>query len=528
MKIFFSFFISFLSLQLWAQVPTIDVLSYQLNIKLADHTDSIYVTEQIELLKYESEHSSLVFDFYGPQKKGDGMTVSKVSLAGKALAFTQSEKKLNITLPKRNKASELKIEIQFSGIPSDGLVISNNQHNERTFFADNWPNRAHYWYACIDHPSEKARYDFIVEAPEKYQVVANGELLSKKQGAAQTHIWHYRMQQAIAAKVAVIGCARLVQKEVGVLDGLSIQASVYPQDSVLAFKSFEPTTQIIDFYKKIVGPYPFEQLNNVQSTTRYGGMENAACIFYDEASLKANLNSTHLIAHEVAHQWFGNSVTEADWQHLWLSEGFATYLTNLYIENSEGQKAFHEQLKKDRIRVTNLYNNSFHQALVDSLTPNIQERLNANAYQKGAWVLHMLRQEMGDSLFFTGLSQFYLQFQNGNARSEDFVRVMRAQSSKDLSVFFKQWLYQERHPVLKAKLSEEEGQQFFELRQLQKEQFQFSLKVAFYYDNGEMSIQKFTINDTKHHFALPQIAGKTITKFQLDPNTELLFEEVKN
>jgi aminopeptidase N len=257
-------------------------------------------------------------------------------------------------------------------------------------------------------------------------------------------------------------------------------------------------------------------------------MENAACIFYDEASLKANLNSTHLIAHEVAHQWFGNSVTEADWQHLWLSEGFATYVTNLYIENFEGQKAFHEQLKKDRIRVTNLYNNGFHQALVDSLTPNIQERLNANAYQKGAWVLHMLRQEMGDSLFFKGLSQFYLQFQNGNARSEDFVRVMRSQSSKDLSVFFKQWLYQERHPVIKARLSEEDGQQFFELRQLQKEQFQFSLKVAFYYDNGEMSIQKFTINDTKHRFVLPQIEGKKITKFQLDPNTELLFEEVKN
>jgi hypothetical protein len=89
-------------------------------------------------------------------------------------------------------------------------------------------------------------------------------------------------------------------------------------------------------------------------------------------------------------------------------------------------------------------------------------------------------------------------------------------------------LYQSGHPVIDAKLSEEDEQQFFELRQLQKEQFQFALKVAFYFDNGEMSVQKFTINDSKHRFALPQITGKTITNFQLDPNTELLFEEVKN
>ncbi|MEN9743712.1 MAG: hypothetical protein RLZZ65_1517 [Bacteroidota bacterium] len=527
MKIYFSFFISFLSLHFLAQTKPIDIIAYRLELKLADHTDSIYVKEHIALNRHNSAIDTLVFDFFGPQKKGNGMTVSSVNMDGKSLSYQQSEKKLRIRIPKRNKASELNLEIEFAGIPADGLVISNNLHNERTFFADNWPNRAQHWYACIDHPSEKARYEFIIEAPAKYQVVANGNLLSKTPTTLNTQIWHYQMNQAIPTKVAVIGCARLVQKEVGVLNDLSITASVYPQDSILAFKSFETAAQIVRFYQHLFGPYPFDQLNNVQSTTRYGGMENAGCIFYDEASLNATLNSSHLIAHEIAHQWFGNSVTESDWQHLWLSEGFATYLTNLYIENNEGQKAFHEQLKKDRIRVTNLYNNGFHRVLVDSLTPNIQERLNANAYQKGAWVLHMLRQEMGDSLFFKGLSQFHQQYQYSNASSQDFIRVMSAQTSKDLSGFFKQWLYQERHPVIKAKLSEEEGQHFFELRQLQKEQFQFSLKVAFYYDNGEMCIQKFNINDTKQRFSLPKMTGKTITKFQLDPNTELLFEEVR-
>lgn len=527
MKIYFSILFCLLTALFSAQTRPVDILSYRLELKLADNTDSIYVKESIALKRTNFETDTLVFDFFGPQKKGNGMTVSSVSLAGKSLSYKQSEKKLRIILPMRNKANELTLDIEFAGIPADGLVISNNQHNERTFFADNWPNRAQYWYVCIDHPSEKARYVFIVEAPEKYQVVANGNLVSKTQGAGHTYIWKYQLNQAIPTKVAVVGCARLAQKEISKVGNLSITASVYPQDSVLAFKSFEVVAQIVQFYQKLLGPYPFEQLNNVQSTTRYGGMENAGCIFYDEASLNANLNSNHLIAHEIAHQWFGNSVTETDWQHLWLSEGFATYLTNLYIEKYEGKAAFHAQLKKDRVRVSNLYNNGFHQALIDSLTPNILERLNANAYQKGAWVLHMLRQEMGDSLFFKGLGQFYQQYQYSNASSQDFVRVMSAQTSKDLSGFFKQWLYHERHPVIKAKLTSEDGKQFLLIDQKQKEVFKFPLKVALYDQENKPLLMKFEIHSKTQKFALPTLPKGDFQRFELDPNTELLFEEVR-
>jgi aminopeptidase N len=281
--------------------------------------------------------------------------------------------------------------------------------------------------------------------------------------------------------------------------------------------------QILDFYQKTIAPYPFLQLNNVQSTTRYGGMENAGCIFYDEASLNNNRKSKLLIAHEIAHQWFGNSVTETDWQHLWLSEGFATYLTNYYIEQSEGQQPFHEQLAQDRMRVIN-FSKRFQAPLVDSLTSDLNERLNPNAYQKGSWVLHMLRVQLGDSLFWTGIRNFYHDFEYKNASSEDFWHSMEKTAGQDLDPFFKQWLYQIGHPKIKITLETKNGQQYLNISQTQKQLFSFPLKVAFYDENNNVVLLRYQIVAKENSFALPETLNSKKLRFELDPFTELLFE----
>jgi aminopeptidase N len=240
--------------------------------------------------------------------------------------------------------------------------------------------------------------------------------------------------------------------------------------------------------------------------------------------LNNNLKSKLLIAHEIAHQWFGNSVTETDWQHLWLSEGFATYLTNYYIEQSEGQQPFQEQLAQDRMRVIN-FSKRFKAPLVDSLTSDLNERLNPNAYQKGSWVLHMLRIQLGDSLFWAGIRNFYSEFQYQNASSEAFWTSMEKSTGQELDEFFKQWLYQSGHPKIKASLETKDGQQYLNISQTQKQLFSFPLKVAFYDENNNVVMMRYQIAAHENSFALPASMNAKRLSFALDPFMELLFEQ---
>jgi aminopeptidase N len=235
------------------------------------------------------------------------------------------------------------------------------------------------------------------------------------------------------------------------------------------------------------------------------------------------LRSAHLVAHEIAHQWFGNAVTEAGWPHLWLSEGFATYLTNIYIAHSEGSIPFLAQMAQDRKRVLR-FGLDFKKPLVDSLTTDLNALLNPNAYQKGAWVLHMLRQEMGDSAFFEGLRAYYATYKHRNASSQDFARLMDSLSPKDLAPFFKQWLYQVGHPKLKIN---DDSKQFLLITQVQQQLFTFPLQIDFIASDGTKESVAVEFKQREMQIAVPAtIQGKKWT-YILDPGVKLLFEEVE-
>lgn len=506
-----------------------DVLHYDLNIILSKDSKQIQLTEALQI-RLLAPTSHLKLDLIAPQHQRTGMKVSSVTAPYQNVKWKQTEEQLLIELPAQLQNGDIQLFIQMSGEPSDGLIMTDNKFGDPTYFADNWPNRARYWYACHDHPSDKATYQFVVQASKDLMVVANGNLLSKlpKENGASV-VWTYRLDEPIATKVAVIGVAAFVTKEITVLDGIPISATVYPQDSVKALATFfEVAPKVTDFYINLLGAYAYPVLNNVQSTTKYGGMENAGCIFYDENSLNADLRSAHLVAHEIAHQWFGNAVTESGWPHLWLSEGFATYLTNIYIAHSEGSVPFLAQMAQDRKRVVR-FGLDFNKPLVDSLTTDLNLLLNANAYQKGSWVLHMLRQEMGDSAFFEGLRAYYATYKHRNANSTDFCNIMIAhvdglEVRADLNDFFEQWLYQVGHPKLKIN---NDNKQFLLISQVQQQLFSFPLQIDFVAADGtkERVAVEFTLREMK--IAVPaSIKGQKWT-YIIDPGVRLLFEEVE-
>jgi aminopeptidase N len=272
-----------------------------------------------------------------------------------------------------------------------------------------------------------------------------------------------------------------------------------------------------------VGPYAYEKLANVQSKTIFGGMENASCIFYFENSV-GDKGIEELMAHEIAHQWFGDAASEKSFAHLWLSEGFATYMTNVYLENKYGGDILKQRLEKDRKQVFDFEKERFTPVVDTAVKDNYMQLLNANSYQKGGWVLHMLRRKMGDELFWKGIRAYYEKYENGNANTDDLQEVMQKAYGQPLEQFFKQWLYTPGHLHLSVKWKYDPIEKVvnFEIGQIQNNLYECTLECLI---NNEP--HQIDIKDRLTIIQVPvNVKATTVT---LDPNVNLLaeFELVK-
>src|SRR4029453_2363263 len=194
-----------------------------------------------------------------------------------------------------------------------------------------------------------------------------------------------------------IGVAKFDVHHAGLVQNVPLQTWVFPEDRDTGRAVFEDTSRrALDFFSERIGPFPYEKLANVQAAGYSGGMENATTIFYGEKGVAAGGAP---VVHEIAHQWFGNSVTERDWDDVWLSEGFATYFALLFTEQFEGRDAFVEGLKRSRAQVLQLEQKLPDTPVIHRNLADMTKVLNNLVYQKGGWTLHMLRNEVGTDKF---------------------------------------------------------------------------------------------------------------------------------
>ena len=510
--------------------PGIDVQDYDFALTLSDTTDRIEGTATVRLRVTTDTLTAVRLDLIGRNQEQatapsrvTGMRVTSVSAKGESVPYRHRNDILRIGPASRFEAGQTHTyRIRYSGIPADGLIIGTNQHGDRTFFGDNWPNRARHWLPVVDHLADKATVEFRVTAPAKYEVVGNGALVSDST-AGDTRITHWRSDVPLPPKVMVIGVSDFAVDTAGTVDGVPVQSWVYPENRRVGFKDLGQAPPILRFFEENLGPYPYEKLANVQSTTRYGGMENAAAIFYSETAVADGEDSTPLLAHEIAHQWYGNTVTEADWPHLWLSEGFATYLTALYLEHARGESALTRYMSGTRERVAQFHEKNPDEPLVDTTFSDPTELLNTNPYQKGAWVLHMLRREVGTETLWEGLRAYYDRYRNQNASTRDFRAVMEDVSGQDLKTFFDQWTRRPGHPVIEGtwRYDEAAGECIVTLRQTQDEPpFEVPVEVAF----GDEPMQTTTLFLSDREAQSRVDCAQVPSSVTLDPNTELLAE----
>jgi len=445
----------------------IDVADYAFELTLSDQSDEVLGAVGLTVAFTADGVDAVTLDLAG-RDGGTGMKVLSAREGKRSLAFEHEGDRLRLPVkPVSRNGERRRYRIEYRGAPRDGLIIGTNRYGRRTFFGDNWPDRAHQWLPVIDHPYDKATCSFSVTAPAHYQVVSNGRLVEELDLGHDLRRTRWRSDAPLPTKVMVIGVAEFAVEHAPGGPGPALQSWVYPESRAAGFEDFALAREVVTFLESRIGPYPFEKLANVQSRTRYGGMENAGAIFYKEDLVTGTGEIEPLIAHEVAHQWFGDAVTEADWHHVWLSEGFATYATALYLEHRYGRDRRTAFMTEGRSRVLGYLAAHPDSPIVDPRL-SLDRLLSPNVYERGAWVLHTLRRELGEDDFWRTLRTFYRRFRDGNALTRDFRAVAEEVAGRDLSWFFEQWIARPSPPGLRGEWKlDSEGGVALHLRQTQ-------------------------------------------------------------
>jgi len=517
--------------------PNIDILNYKFEINLNDTSDIIYGSADIALNIKDSE-DRVRLDLISQGKDGMGMEVKKVTFNGSEVSYSHDNDVLLIETGVLEYSSRDIINVVYSGMPITGLIIGPNMHGDRTFFSDNWPNKARNWLPLVDHPYDKSTAEFVVIAPNHYQVISNGLLVEETNLNKELKKTHWKQSVPISCWLYALGVAEFAVDYVDYFEGKSIQTWVYKQDRDNGFYDFKiPTKHTMEFFSDYIGPFAYEKLANVQSNSVKGGMESATAIFYSDVSVTGDrsVRWRNVVIHEVAHQWFGNCVTEYDWDDVWLSEGFATYFTLMFREHAYGRDDFVNGLNDAKRLVYNHYKTDKESSIVHNNLKDMKDVLTYSLqYQKGAWVLHMLRNYVGEDNFRKGIRNYYKKYYNSTTTTNQFKTEMEVVSGMNLDTFFDQWLYKGGNMVLDGnwKFDEKKGRIEVNLNQVQNDGYLFEMPVELgisYNDKNLEKIQTVKLEKEKGRFYIAS-DSKPIS-IKIDPNTKLLaiwdFNEIK-
>jgi aminopeptidase N len=385
----------------------------------------------------------------------DNMTVSQVTQRGAPLSFTQNnDDEVVITLPQMQTQGVLdSLSVSYSGNPVSsgfGSFETDTHNGDPVMWTLSEPFGAKAWWPCKQDLNDKIdMIDVYITTPrfnpsnEEYIAVANGlEISQTINGSNKTT--HYKHQYPIPAYLIAIAVTNYsVYSHTVANNGnpFEIINYVYPEDLAYAQSRTPVTVNIMNLFSNLFEPYPYasEKYGHAQFGWG-GGMEHTTVSFMGSLG-------RGLIAHELAHQWFGDKVTCGSWQDVWLNEGFATYLSGLVIEDFDGNTDF-RSWRQDKISsITNYPDGSVYIPAQDTTSVNriFSGRLT---YDKGAMVLHMLRKKLGDAVFYQGLKDYLAdpELAYGYAKTDDLIRNMEAASGVNLSEFFDDWVYGEGYP----------------------------------------------------------------------------------
>ncbi len=367
---------------------------------------------------------------------------SAKSDSGAPLAFVRGDSSLTITLPSAYPPGDT---FAFSVYFHDVAQQRGFYFYPRNSYTMAEPYDARWWFPCFDEPWDKATADISCRVPIGIEVASNGTLLAIDTIGGYT-TFHYREPHQITTYLICLGVGDYTVWEVNVPDGLGDSISctyfVYPEDSAAAAYDFAAVPLMMEAFNNYFGAYPFDSYGMVAvQPFQYGGMEHQTMTTINRSWINGNRASEYGIAHELAHQWWGDMVTMSDFRHIWLNEGFATYAEALYAEYRNGRQAYDSRIQS--------YMNTYfyydeHVGRFPLFDPDYY--FNLAEYIKGALVLHMLRGIVGDDHFFEAFLHYADLYAYGNASTEDFRDAVETVAGVDLDYFFHEWIYEQGYP----------------------------------------------------------------------------------
>ncbi|MCC7054476.1 MAG: M1 family metallopeptidase [Gemmatimonadaceae bacterium] len=507
----------------------IDVEHYRFVLTLADSTDRIHGDATIRVRAVGAGLASVWFDLASitPARQGKGMRVSAVTVAGAPADFQHAGDRVTITLGRSLASDEvIEVRLRYAGLPADGLYIRPTPLGDRAFFSDNWPDKGHHWIPLIDHVADKATMEMSVLAPSHYQVISNGRRMETTDTTAGLRRTVWRESVPISPWLYALGVAAFAVQQVDDYAGIPIETWVFAKQRDAGFHDFAvPTRDALAFYSEYVGPFSYEKLANVQSNSVSGGMEAASAIFYSAGSVAGTrpVRWRNVVIHEIAHQWFGDAVTERDWNDVWLSEGFATYFTLLFIEHAYGHDEFVAGLHASRKTVIEVDAKTPDRPVIHRDLTDMAQVTSAITYQKGSWALHMLRSEIGDDRFWAGIRDYYARHRDRNATTADFRAAMERASGRDLGAFFEQWLRRGDVPAVTGRWRWDAGakQVVLTLHQAQAgAEYALPIEVGITMADGSTRIERADLSARSAEFRFA--AGSAPRSLELDPRVRLL------
>ena len=298
-----------------------------------------------------------------------------------------------------------------------------------------------HWLPSFDDMTEKVVFDLCITADEKYEVIANGTLLKKEREGPTSIKWNFDMQKPMSSYLLAFAIGNYNRQKLTSTSGIPIENYYYPKDSLNAEPTYRYSREIFDFFEKEIGvSYPWQDYKQVPVRDfLYAGMENTGATFFSDGYVIDSIafidwNFVNVNAHEMAHQWFGNLVTEVDGNHHWLHEGFATYYALLAEKKLFGNSYFYWKLYDTAKQLSIHSNNDKGEALNDAKASSL------TFYEKGAWALVMLREEIGDRAFRAGIQNYLKKYQFRNVTISNFIHEMEHSSGIDLTGFQYRWL----------------------------------------------------------------------------------------
>lgn len=415
--------------------PGVDVVHYELDLRL--------LPEEMYLYGHARLHVRSSKTLLELPLALTGLDVDSVLVDGDRVEVTLEDERLYVPLP--DGGGERHIDIAYRGGPVEGLYAEAHD-GQMVIYTDSWPDRVKGWMPGVHHSSDPATLDLAVQVPAGYEAVATGTTvgIDSLDGAVR-----YRWQlDAVAPTYSfAFAVSDFAVTLDAVDDTLPVAYYLLPSDSA-DVQVLRRTPEMLAYFADLLGPYPFDQYATVQVPFAWGGMENASASFLNADRIHAGQGEATQ-AHEVAHQWFGTHVVIANWRDLWLSEGFATYLTTLFYEHADGL----DEARRRWVEMADLTPQRAETLteLVPREPVDPDEYFSWVPYERGGSVLHLLRRMLGDDVFFRAIKRTAAAYAGRPLSTDAFQALLEAESGRALTAVFDVWVYGEALPVLETR-----------------------------------------------------------------------------